>query len=144
MDELDHIIELPENLPDPVCSVGLISFQSDADLLFPTFITRFDTDLAIKLVDKAERADLKVSPDRVDSSEISLAAHFHVQCKCIPVTTRFLHRTSPATIINFFGRLAATKCFIWLMSTPSFEIRLLVQTSDGTVVKRYERERVLH
>lgn len=128
---------------DPVCGVGLLAFESKPDTLFPTFITKYDSDAALRIAEEVERVELEVFPNRTDSTEMSLLVISHVTCKCVPRTKHISHQVSPETVVNFFGRLAATKCFVWVLSTPSKEIRFLIRSSDNTIQKRYENERTL-
>ena len=129
--------------PRPVCGVGLVAFESSPDLLFPTFITRFTNDSGLQLAEDAEMVEFEVEPQGVDLTAIFLRVFTHVTCKCKPVTTEYSHTVNPTTVMSFFGRLATTRCFVWIVSTPTKEVRLLVQTSDNTIIKRHERERTL-
>ena len=125
------------------CGVGLLGFESSPDLLFPTFVTRFSTALALKLADAAEMVELEVEPEAAETTIVYLRVITHVTCDCTPLTIEYDHSATPSTVINFFGRLGTTKCFVWIISTPTKEVRLLVQTSDNTIVKKYERDRLL-
>ena len=127
----------------PICGVGLVAFESNPELLFPTFITRFNTDSALQLTEDAEMVEFEIEPVGVDLTAIHLPVFSHVTCDCKPETTQYVHTVNPTTVVSFFSKLATTRCFVWIVSTPTKEVRLLVQTSDNTIIKRHERARTL-
>jgi hypothetical protein len=134
------------------CILGLSAFESKPDTFFPSFVLKYgQDDDAIDDMIHADTVQLDLDPMDGVSSTIILTATTD-ECEAgedyeedIEESTAVIkYSTSSKSIEKFFHHAAASSCFIWILSTPTVEAKILVDFMTQKVVQKHINERILH
>lgn len=127
------------------CTLTLVSGNERPGIMLPAFTFKYNTDQVIELFDLAEAARLDYLAVSNECANILLTTYTHVHCDCGNTEeTRIQHSVDPESAQSFFKSVATSECFIWIVSTPSFEGRALVDTRTNDIVTKDVFERSLH
>lgn len=132
-----------DRVDNPTCTVGLVAFDSSPSSHYPAFVCRYRSDLGADVLTDVELVFLEADPFGDGVARIILNTIGHIHCECAAETKEYFCEVSAGTVVKFFNRLADTKCFVWMISTPSFEIRALVEQRSQRIIKRETTDRVL-
>ena len=133
-------------MSDPICTIGLVAFDSNPSTLFSSFAARYKTDEAgLSILGGVEvvQASVIVPSDLYEKVKIELSVTSHVDCECAPVRKKIFYAGSADAIANFFIKLTEKGCFVWIVSMPSYEIRVLVDAKTHRVVTKKVNQRTL-
>ena len=132
---------------EPACSIGLIAFESDEEAKYPGFISRYaldDAGLAVLSGVRAVKLVVQRSEVSEQKSTLTLQAVSHVDCECPLGTKEVVYKGSSAGISKFITRTKELGCFVWILSTPNFEVRALVGYGTQKVIDKKVTHRTLH
>jgi hypothetical protein len=120
-----------------ICSLTLVTSDSQPDAAFPAFTARFATDDVVDIFDRAKEVSLLVEPVGDNRSSIRLTA----SGKSI---FSFSFETKTEKAEEFHSYVDRAACFVWIISTPSYEGRALIRIDTHEVVTKHIHERTLH
>lgn len=120
-----------------LCSLTLVGSDTQPGAAFPAFTACFPSDTVIKIFEKAKAISLKIEEVSEGRSSIRLIASGKE-------TSSFSFETQTKNAQEFSSYVDQAACFIWIVSTPSFEGRALIRVDTSEVVTRHVSERTLH
>lgn len=134
------------HLPDN-CTLTLVGASNKSDTAFPAFTASYPSDDAVQLLDHLEVIQISMIEFDEDlfSAIVRLKYICHVSCKCWkPVLSDIQVVTSIKSAKNFMKELDKTQCYFWILSMPSFEIRILINHKTSGIVDKSVIQRVIH
>lgn len=111
----------------------------------PALTACYDSDDAFAMFGHAEVVTLTPTQRPDAWTELELRTIGHINCNCTHPkisTTKMQARSSSAE--RFLSSMDASPQFYWIVSTPSFEGRALVDSSTHSITDKQVIQRLLH
>jgi hypothetical protein len=125
-----------------ICSISEVVYESKPGITYPTFATRHsDDDL---LNDLPCISSLKIVSKPLCDGKTILEAITDVDCDCNHPTQTITYELATQAMENFLAAVNQKRCFIWFISTPHHEARLLVNSDTHRVIEKTLEDRILH
>jgi hypothetical protein len=124
------------------CTLTLVNTEGKPKVMTPAFTACYTDDDAMDQLEGADVVRLEIHPLTKARSEVRLITVSDSDKHPKVVTTPYSLTAGGAD--SFYDHVTECQQFLWIVSTPSYEGRALIDASTNTILTKQIVERTLH